>query len=82
MVDVLFRSLQKRIQNGIISGIKLARHYLILSHLLFIDDYLFFLRATGDKCQKVFKLIKEYCQALRQMVNKEKSYVMFSANVH
>ena len=81
VVNVLSRSLQVGIQSGFILGIKLGRHCPILSHLLFVDDSLFFLKESVENCERMFKIIEEYCKASGRMVNKEKSCVVFTANV-
>ena len=81
VVDVLSRSIQIGIQNGFISGIKMGRHCPVLSHLLFADNFLFFLRAEVENCRRAIKIIEDYCQASGQLVNRDKSCVVFTANV-
>ena len=75
------RSLQGGVSNGVVSGIKLGRHCPILSHLLFADDSLFFLKAEAGNCKNVLNIIQEYCKASGKLVNLEKSCIVFTENV-
>ena len=81
VVDVLSRSLQRGMLSGLIKGIRIGRHCPTLSHLLFADDSLFFLKADKENCMRAIQKIQEYCKAFGQKVNLEKSCVVFTGNV-
>lgn len=61
--------LNPSLRNNMISGLKIARQCPTLSHLLFADDMLLFLKADVDECQHVLDILKIYCEALGQLVN-------------
>ncbi|GMP80470.1 hypothetical protein CsSME_00035555 [Camellia sinensis var. sinensis] len=81
VADVLSNLLSKSLRGRQISGFKIARHCPTLSHLLFADDVLLFLKADISECQKVLDLLSTYCVALGQLINFDKSSVRFSSNV-
>ncbi|CAL9011970.1 unnamed protein product [Prunus brigantina] len=51
-----------------------------LSHLLFADDTLIFLKATTQNCLNISRLLQAYCAASRQQMSLTKSNVVFSSN--
>ena len=57
VVDVLSRSLQREMLSGRIKGIRMGRHCLVLSHLLFADDSLFFLKVDQQNCMRTIQKI-------------------------
>lgn len=81
VADVLSNLLSKSLRDRQISGFKIARHCPTLSHLLFADDVLLFLKANISECQKVLDLLSTYCVASGQLINFDKSSVQFSSNV-
>ena len=52
-----------------------------MSHLLFADDSLIVFRANGEDAQQLQSLLQVYEQCSGQKINKDKTAVMFSANV-
>ncbi|CAL2271420.1 unnamed protein product [Prunus armeniaca] len=52
----------------------------ILSHLLFADDTLLFLKANAQNCRNMMNLLNGYCRASGQQINLGKSSVFFSPN--
>ncbi|KAM0972147.1 hypothetical protein ACFX2H_019690 [Malus domestica] len=52
-----------------------------ISHILFADDTLIFLKAEEVNCRHLIQLIDEFCAAFEQQVNKSKSSVCFGFNV-
>lgn len=58
----------------------MARQAPTLSHLFFVDDSLFFFRASVDSCQAVRDTMKLFCDISGEMINYDKSSVMFSPN--
>ncbi|GKC44980.1 reverse transcriptase [Tanacetum coccineum] len=65
---------------GSLSGIKMARMCPVISHILFEDDSLFFLKASEVACRNLLNIFDIYCQASRQNVNFKKSSAFFSPN--
>ncbi|PON43180.1 LOW QUALITY PROTEIN: hypothetical protein TorRG33x02_334090 [Trema orientale] len=63
-----------------IEGFKLARRSLSVSHLLFVDDSLFFCKATARSCHTLQRVFDIYAQASGQQINFEKSAMSFSPN--
>ncbi|KAM1161008.1 hypothetical protein ACFX1X_000168 [Malus domestica] len=65
---------------GYIEGVKLCANGHCLSHLLFANDTLIFLKARRSNCQNVVKILDAYCKAFGQEVNLQKSIIYFGAN--
>lgn len=78
--EVLSLILQKQEAQGNIHGIRVARGAPSVSHLFFTDDSLLFFKATNFEAQEVKKCLMLYCNASGQLVNFDKSNIMFSAN--
>ncbi|XP_008242862.1 PREDICTED: uncharacterized protein LOC103341160 [Prunus mume] len=78
--EALSCNLTKLVQDGVINGIRVSRRAPILSHLFFADDSLFFIKAEEENCSRLKGLLDDYCLASGQLINYEKSSLMFSAN--
>lgn len=72
--------MKRAIDDGTVRGIKLNNSCPTLSHLLFADDFIFFLHGTILECQNLATLIRQYCFASGQAVNLNKSGIYFSKN--
>ena len=59
-------------------GISIAMNAPKVSHLLFADDILLFLKANVDEADVVNRMITTYCDASGQQVNLSKSSIFFS----
>lgn len=79
--DVLSRLIQKEINNHQLAGMKINRHCPILSHILFADDAILFVRAELKECCVVKNILKQYGEASGQLINFEKSGILFSSNM-
>ncbi|CAN6676537.1 unnamed protein product [Malus baccata var. baccata] len=79
--EVLSLLIQKGCERNQINGIQMSSSGPTVSHILFADDTLIFLKAEEDNCRHLISLIDTYCLASGQQVNKEKSSVYFGANV-
>ncbi|XP_074305496.1 uncharacterized protein LOC141640709 [Silene latifolia] len=66
--------------SNLIKGIKICKNDPEISHLLFADDSLFFLRGDYGDMDFLMNLIDEYCVASGQCPNKDKSSILFSPN--
>jgi hypothetical protein len=76
--NVLSGQILKAQQMGKIHGIKVAHGAPEVSHLIFADDSLFFCRANIKEAQEIKNIITEYQEASGQLVNMNKSEIMFS----
>ena len=59
-------------------GIKVAEEAPEVNHLLFADDSLLFFNATPKMASRVDSLLRRYCDASGQRINKDKSSIFFS----
>lgn len=50
VADVLSKMMNKALENNLITEIKMARSCPVVSHIFFVDDSLFFLKATSNEC--------------------------------
>nr|GEW13357.1 reverse transcriptase [Tanacetum cinerariifolium] len=80
VADVLSRQISKTMALGSLSGIKMDRACPVVSHILFSDDFLFFLKASHAECSAITRILDSYCQVLGQTINFEKSSSFFSPN--
>ncbi|GKF67224.1 reverse transcriptase, partial [Tanacetum coccineum] len=80
VADVLSRQINRAMELGSLSGIKMARMCPVISHILFADDSLFFLKASEVECRNLLNIFDIYCRASGQNVNFEKSSAFFSPN--
>lgn len=77
-MEPLSRQLSHMQQIGDIRGLRIARKAPIFSHVLFVDDALFFLKGTIDNVWNLMNVLNKFCNLSREMVNHQKSYVVFS----
>ncbi|CAM8960205.1 unnamed protein product [Rhodiola kirilowii] len=64
-----------------IQGVKICRGAPEISHLLFADDSMFFLKVDIRNANNLKQVLKEYELLLGQMINFAKSEIFFSQNV-
>lgn len=79
-MEVLSRNLSKLQKNKEVQGLKIARSASEISHLFFEDDALIFFKANPDNCWAIKKVLQEFCHDSGEMVNFDKSHVIFSPN--
>jgi hypothetical protein len=72
--------LLKAEEEGKIRGIKICREAPRVNHLFFVDDSLILMRARADDAKELRHILEVYEQASGQMINKDKSSIMFSPN--
>lgn len=65
---------------GIFQGIQFSCDGPTISHMLFADDSLFFLRANVQNCQNFVQILDIYYMTSRQVVNYDKFSLFLSAN--
>lgn len=72
--------LQEAEDNGRLQGIKICSNAPSVNHLLFADDSLLLIKANKRNAQEVQRILDEYEKCSGQMINREKSSVLFSKN--
>jgi len=78
MANVLSNLITQAVSIGHLKGIRLNRWCPTLSHLLFADDAIFFLNGTISEGQNLANILNLYCSATGQLVNRNKSGLIFS----
>ena len=66
---------------GRLTGLKIAQASPAVSHLLFVDDSLFFCKADVQKCAELMKIINNYGLVSGQQLNTSKSSILFGSKV-
>ena len=72
--------LQKAEQEDKLEGIKICRGAPRVNHLFFADDSLILMRARASDTQELGRILEVYERASGQVINKDKSTIMFSPN--
>ena len=67
-------------ENGDIHGFSICTNGPKLTHLFFADDCLLFCRSTLEECEKIQQILAYYEEATGQVVNKDKTTLLFSKN--
>ena len=62
------------------SWYKIVRSAPSLSHLFFADDALFFFKAIPRVCWKLKEILSDFCEKSGEMINFEKSTIIFTPN--
>ena len=65
-------------ESSSLNGIRVAPSAPPVSHLLFADDSLLFIKASSDGANQLSSLMESYCNASGQRINYAKSSVFFS----
>ncbi|KAI0488460.1 hypothetical protein KFK09_028293 [Dendrobium nobile] len=68
-------------RNGKELGIKIAPNVENISHLLYADDIVFFLKANGSCVKKAKEILNRYCKWTGQRINIQKSSILFGKSV-
>lgn len=77
-----FSSLLNHYNGGIVDrGIRVNFRAPWITHLLFADDSLTFIKASTQSATRLNEILRIYAQASGQRVNKDKSAVFFSPNI-
>ena len=81
VTDVLSRLFLQKEVEGSLQGIKIARNYPPISHLMFVDDLVVFSRANHDDLATVQSCLSQFQTWSGLSINKRKSAITFSRNV-
>ncbi|XP_074321457.1 uncharacterized protein LOC141657967 [Silene latifolia] len=79
--EALSNMLRRAVENQTIHGIQIAATAPVISHLLFADDSIFFVRATTQEADAVNDILRSYEAASGQLVSLEKTTVVYSRGV-
>ncbi|KAL9685292.1 hypothetical protein QQ045_022740 [Rhodiola kirilowii] len=77
----LARNLELNQQNGEIQGIRISRSAPVISHMLFVDDCILFVRADVDHIMKLKRVLSIYELISGQQINLGKSELCVGNNV-
>lgn len=81
VLEVFHMAIQKKMSEGLIHGVSIARGAPIVSNLFFADDCFIFCHALLAEAAVVTNIINSFAIASGQTVNLSKSTVSFSMNV-
>lgn len=70
--------LDKKVDEGLLQGIKVCDEAPTINHLLFADDSLLFGKATSAECLVIKSVLADYEAASGQQVNFSKNNIVFS----
>ncbi|XP_074265126.1 uncharacterized protein LOC141587550 [Silene latifolia] len=73
--------LSRSVANGALHGIQISQSAPAVSHLLFADDSIFFVRAKVEEADEINHILRRYEAASSQMVSLDKTTVSFSKGV-
>lgn len=76
--EVLSLLISKAYEDKLISRIRINPHRPVISHIFFVDDKLFFLKADVVNCTNLVQLINQYCAASEIFKNLVFSLVLTS----
>ena len=80
--EVLSRLLDWELRSMNINSIKAISQGLTISHVMYVDDIVLFLKATSKDAPNLNKLLEKYYKWSGQSINKDKSGVFFSKHTH
>ncbi|CAL9029915.1 unnamed protein product, partial [Prunus brigantina] len=78
--EALSHMIQKAVDTNYLQGLKISKQGLTLSHLLFADDYLFFLKATYSNSHNMMHLLNAYCTTFGQNISMAKFSIFLGQN--
>ena len=80
--EALSRLIVRAENHGFINGIKISRDSPRISYLLFVDDLMFFAKASTSEASIILDCLTTYLQWSGQNINFQKSSIFFSLNSH
>ncbi|XP_074266637.1 uncharacterized protein LOC141589915 [Silene latifolia] len=76
--EVLSSMIRRKVEEGVLHGIRVAPLSPFISHLFFADDSIIFVKVSEVQARVVMDLLGKYERASGQLVSKEKTTVSFS----
>lgn len=76
--EILLRLLDQELRQKRICGIKTSKRGPVITHVIYADDIILFLKATKRDATNISRILDKYCLWLGQLVNKSKSSIFFS----
>lgn len=76
--EVFIRMVEAAVAHGRLHGIRVAPTAPIISNLCFADDTVLFCQALVAEVEEVVRILEKYAQASGQLINLEKSSMVFS----
>lgn len=67
-------------RRNLLHGTKLARGTPFITHSLFVNDVIFFVKGSVEDCSALRDILHTYCHASGQIINFNKSCIVFSSN--
>ncbi|KAF7824263.1 ribonuclease H [Senna tora] len=78
--NVLSCMLHKAERDRKLQGIRFGRRGPTITHLMYADDTILFFKADPNNCDTIRQLLDNYAWISGQVLNKDKSYIIFSPN--
>ena len=79
--EALIANIKKAEREKQLTGMKVARAWSSISHLLFADDSVFFCKAQKDECKTILRILKEYDVISGQLINFQKPLIQFGHKI-
>ena len=79
--EALISNIKKAERVKQLIGMKVARACPTISHLLFVDDSLFFCKVNKEECQTILRILKDYEAVSGQQINFQKSSIQFGHKI-
>ena len=76
--DILSRMIEKEHRLGQVSGVKMNLNGPPFTHVMYADDLMLFARASTREVKVLDECLEKYCLWLGQLINREKSELIFS----
>jgi hypothetical protein len=76
--EVLSRLIDREISNGALNGVKMNPAGVAFTHVMYADDLILFAKATNREVKVLNDCLENYCLWSGQIVNREKSGLVFS----
>ena len=77
----LIANIKKAERGQQLTGMKVGRACPSISHLLFVDNSLFFCKAQKEKCQTILRILKEHEAVSGQLINFDNSSIQFGHKI-
>ncbi|XP_074265403.1 uncharacterized protein LOC141587836 [Silene latifolia] len=76
--ELLSQNIQKTTTMKTLRGVSLSRGGMAISHLLFVDDSVFFVESNKTGCEVLSDILCNYCKTSGQFINQAKSALLIS----